>query len=156
MAALELKIPPAILLIFAMIGVYYSPVLFPFIPNYLLYPEVRSIASGVLLALGAATAILGVVTFKMARTTTNPVSIGNVSSLVTHGIYRFTRNPMYLGMLFIIVSFLVKFGHSAGLIFVIAFIVYMNIFQIRPEERMLTQMFGDQYKDYLRHTRSWL
>ena len=156
MAALELKIPPAILMIFAMIGVYYSPVLFPFIPNYLLYPEVRSIASGVLLALGAATAILGVVTFKMARTTTNPVSIGNVSSLVTHGIYRFTRNPMYLGFAFILAGWGVWLGSMWAFLGVAGFIAYITLFQIIPEERALHKLFGEQFDDYKSRVKRWL
>jgi protein-S-isoprenylcysteine O-methyltransferase Ste14 len=92
----------------------------------------------------------------MAKTTTNPILIGNASSLVTHGIYRFTRNPMYLGMLLIIISFIIKTGHVAGIVFALAFLAYMTRFQIKPEEQMLNKIFKEQYRDYIKRTRAWV
>lgn len=156
MAALELKVPPVILLLIALFGVYFSPSIMPFIPEVHVFPELRAIIAWSLSIVGVFVAVAGVVTFKLAKTTTNPMLIGNASSLVTHGIYRFTRNPMYLGMLLIIFSFIIKTGHLAGIVFALAFLAYMTRFQIKPEERMLTKIFKGQYKDYLKRTRSWL
>lgn len=156
MAALELKIPPAILLLIALFGVYFSPNILPFVPSAHAFPELRATIAWSISITGVLVAIAGVVTFKMAKTTTNPILIGNASSLVTHGIYRFTRNPMYLGMLLIIISFIVKTGHVAGIVFALAFLAYMTRFQIKPEEQMLTKIFKEQYRDYIKRTRTWV
>lgn len=156
MLALELKIPPAILFVIALLGVYFSPAIVPFIPIQDALPELRANISWLISIVGVLVVIAGVVTFRMAKTTTNPVRIGNASSLVTHGIYKFTRNPMYLGMLLIILSFIIKTGHFAGIIFAVAFVIYMHTFQIKPEERMLTKMFAQKYTDYVKRTRPWV
>lgn len=156
MVTLELKVPPAILLVVALFGVYFSPTILPFIPIYHVASELRTNIALLLSIVGVSVALAGVITFKMAKTTTNPMLIANASSLVTHGIYKFTRNPMYLGMLLIILSFIVKTGNVAGLAFALAFVIYMSIFQIKPEERMLTKMFKEQFTDYMKHTRPWV
>lgn len=156
MAALELKVPPAILLVLALFGVYFSPSILPFIPTVHASPELRANIAWLVSIIGVLVAIAGVVTFKMAKTTTNPMLIGNASSLVTHGIFRFTRNPMYLGMLLIIFSFIIKTGYVAGLVFALTFFIYMTKFQIKPEERMLTKIFKEQYTDYMKRTRPWV
>lgn len=156
MSILELKIPPAILLALAILGVYFSPRLLPFIPIQNAMPEFRAVLAWLVFSLGVAIAVVGVITFKMAKTTTNPMLIENTSTLVTHGIYRFTRNPMYLGMLLVILFFIIKTGYLAGVIFAVVFVAYMNMFQIKPEERMLTKIFGKDYTDYTNRTRPWL
>lgn len=156
LAALELKVPPVALLLIALFGVYFSPSIMPFITSVHALPELRANIAWSLSIVGILVAIAGVVTFKLAKTTTNPMSIGNVSSLVTHGVYRFTRNPMYLGMLLIILSFIVKTGHVAGIVFALAFVAYMTRFQIKPEERILTKIFKEQYRDYMKRTRPWV
>ena len=96
MAVLELKIPPVVVLILALVGVHYSPVIMPFISNDHNIPDWQANLASLCFIIGVLIAVAGVVTFKLAKTTTNPISIENTSSLVTHGIYRVTRNPMYL------------------------------------------------------------
>lgn len=156
MHVLELKIPPVILLVAALVGVYYSPALLPFINEYTDYAPQRAIVAWAFSVTGVLVAVAGVVTFKLAKTTTNPVSIENASSLVTNGIYTLTRNPMYLGMLIIVLAMIIKTGHISGAIFAFGFILYMTKFQIKPEERMLSKLFGTPYTQYLQKVRRWI
>lgn len=156
MATLELKIPPVIILFLAIVGIYLSPIILPFVPVHYALPELRETLAWLILVVGVVIAATGVLTFKMAKTTTNPISIENASSLVTHGIYRFTRNPMYLGMLMILLFFILRTGYIGGLLFALGFICYITKFQIKPEERMLTKIFGKQHTEYMNSTRAWL
>lgn len=78
------------------------------------------------------------------------------STLVQTGVYRFTRNPMYLGMLLIILSYLLLRFSFVGLVLPIVFVFLMTHMQIKPEEEMLTKLFGDAYLQYLQRVRPWL
>ena len=78
------------------------------------------------------------------------------SSLVCSGIYRVTRNPMYLGLVFVLVAWAVFLSSAWALLGPMAFALYMNRFQIAPEERVLSSMFGASYSDYLSRVRRWL
>jgi protein-S-isoprenylcysteine O-methyltransferase Ste14 len=71
-------------------------------------------------------------------------------------MFRFTRNPMYLGMLVLVISLTIKLDNPIALIWALAFQQYMNRFQIMPEERMLATLFGDTYKHYMNRVRRWL
>jgi protein-S-isoprenylcysteine O-methyltransferase Ste14 len=75
---------------------------------------------------------------------------------VVDGLYRFTRNPMYLGMLCILLGFAIRFGNLMGLLAVAAFVASITITQIKPEERALGLIFGDAYRDYCRRVRRWI
>ena len=91
-----------------------------------------------------------------ANTTWKPATPGRTSCLVTTGVYGFTRNPMYLGTLLILLGWAVVLESPFALVLPAAFIFYMNRFQIRPEERTLSALLGRDYSDYLRHVRRWL
>ena len=108
------------------------------------------------LILGALFGGAGVVQFLRARTTVDPHRANRASSLVTGGVYRVTRNPMYLGMLLFLVATVFGSGNVAALIVLPAFIGYMNRFQIEPEERVLTELFGDEYQAFVARTRRWV
>jgi protein-S-isoprenylcysteine O-methyltransferase Ste14 len=131
---LELKVPPvALVLIIAALmwlGAWSVPRLtFP-------VPGRHFIAGGVALA-GALVSILGVVSFKLAKTTVNPMKPESTSSLVIAGIYRATRNPMYLAFLLILLGWAVYLSNVLAFLPIPGFVIYMHVFQIRPEERTL-------------------
>lgn len=153
MDALELKMPPlALTLVLAAVmwGVATAtPVLALVLPW-------RIELAVVLAAVGLAFAAAGVVAFRRAKTTVNPTAPGTASMLVAGGVYGISRNPMYVGFLLLLAGWAVFLGHVLGYVFPPAFVLYMNRFQILPEERALSERFGRSYLDYLQSVRRWL
>lgn len=153
MNALELKIPPPlVLLIFAIAMWFAAPLTEP------LHIE-RIVRIGIAVAfavIGEAISATGMIQFRRAKTTINPMKAGNASSLVTGGVYRYTRNPMYLGMVLVLIGWAVFLASPITLIFVPLFVLYINRFQITPEERVLTSIFGAEYAEYKNQVRRWV
>jgi protein-S-isoprenylcysteine O-methyltransferase Ste14 len=110
----------------------------------------------VLLFVGAAIAFPSFVAFIRARTTFNSMKLKATSSLVTGGIYRFTRNPMYLSVLLMLIAWTIFLSSVWALVGPVAFVLYINRFQILPEERALVAMFGTAYAEYKGRVRRWL
>jgi protein-S-isoprenylcysteine O-methyltransferase Ste14 len=153
MNALELKVPPpvvALLVAAAMWGITMigAPVEVPDV--------VRYAAAATFAIAGGRISVAGVIWFRRAKTTVNPLKPENTSSLVTAGIYRVTRNPMYLGLLFVLLAWAVFLSSAWALAGPIAFALYIDRFQIAPEERVLATMFGDTYSAYKARVRRWL
>ena len=98
-------------------------------------------------------AVLG---FHRAKTTVNPLKPDAASALVVRGIYRWTRNPMYLAMLLVLVAWACIVANWAALAILPLFVIYLNRFQIVPEERALHARFGAQFENYRRKVRRWL
>lgn len=153
MPSLELKIPPIVVLLIAAIGLYFTPLMGQY--SDLIGDHTRFV-SRVVLALALVIGVFGVVTFKKAKTTVNPVSIAKASNLVTHGIFQLTRNPMYLAMALVIVAMSIRIDNVLALFWVIPFCVFITRYQIMPEERMLLSLFGKPYADYMQSVRRWL
>jgi protein-S-isoprenylcysteine O-methyltransferase Ste14 len=109
-----------------------------------------------LLVAGLLVAVAGVCEFRRARTTVNPMRPQNASALVTSGIYRFTRNPMYVGDVLILLAVAVFFSNPLGLAGVVLFVAWMNLLQIPAEERALRARFGAAYDAYCARVRRWL
>lgn len=109
-----------------------------------------------LAGLGALVALAGVWEFRRARTTLNPLAPARASALVQGGIYRITRNPMYLGMLLVLIGWAAWLGNAAALLGLPLFVVVLNQLQIKPEERMLRQRFGAQFERYAARVRRWV
>lgn len=152
MQALELRIPPvALVFIFAGLMALGAYVL-PFAVGI---PAAIFIAVALFLV-GAAVAIAGVLAFKRNKTTVNPFTPERTSTLVTTGIYRFTRNPMYLGFLLALAGWAVLLSNLVAFALLPVFIAYMNRFQIEPEERALENHFGADYRAYKQSVRRWL
>ncbi|MCY1553776.1 Phospholipid methyltransferase [compost metagenome] len=105
---------------------------------------------------GAFVALFGVASFRRAKTTVNPTTPGAASALVDSGIYRYSRNPMYLGLLLVLAGWGLWLAHALALLGLPAFVVYMNRFQIAPEERALTAVFGDAFAAYRQKVRRWI
>jgi len=148
--ALELKVPPPIVAIAA---------------GWLMWVLAGGAPAGAgdraglaigLAVLGACLDIAGLVAFRRARTTMNPLRPQASTALVRGGIYRFTRNPMYVGLLTILLAWAAYLGSLAALAGLPAFVLYIDRFQIRPEERILAGLFGDEFAAYCRAVRRWL
>jgi len=101
-------------------------------------------------------AVAGVLEFRRARTTVNPTTPQAATSMVRSGIYRHTRNPMYLGMLLVLAAWAAWLANPAALAVLPAFFLYMNRFQIEPEERILAGLFAGEFDAYRRSVRRWL
>jgi len=113
------------------------------------------IATGLVIA-GITLGVLAIKQLKREFTTLNPFRPNTTSSLVTSGIFKFTRNPMYLGMLFILIGFAIFLGKLSSFMVLPAFCLLLTEMQIKPEERILEEKFGDEYLDYKSRVRRWL
>ena len=153
MRVLELKVPPpAFVFIMAVLMWLVSRG----VPGFaFLFPAKNPFASS-LAAVGLVTGISGVVTFWKAQTTVNPMKPDSTSSLVMGGVYTVSRNPMYLGGLLILSGWAIFLSNALAFLFLPAYIVYINRFQIAPEERALTSLFGQKYVAYQARVRRWL
>jgi protein-S-isoprenylcysteine O-methyltransferase Ste14 len=153
MQALELKIPPpivALLIAAAMWGIAsVSPSLN--IPVF-----IREITTLFLVFLSGVLALPSFAALLRAKTTFNSIKPKATSSLVTDGIYRFTRNPMYLSVLLILIAWGIFLSSPLTLAGPVVFVLYINRFQITPEERALEKMFGTSYTEYKSRVRRWL
>lgn len=112
--------------------------------------------ASLVLAAGIAVCLSGVLSFRHAGTTVNPLQPETASSLVSSGIYRHTRNPMYLGFAIALVAWSIYLASPIALLGVAGFVLYMNRFQIGPEERALATLFGDAFSTYRGRVRRWL
>lgn len=118
-------------------------------------PFARAISSGLMTA-GAAVAILAAWQFRRARTTIDPLTPSKASSLVTSGVFQFSRNPMYLGMALILLGVALRLGSVLALFVLVGFIALITWVQIKPEEKVLVELFGDSFTDYSANVRRWL
>lgn len=101
--------------------------------------------------------LTGVIQFFRRKTTVNPLKPERATGLVTDGFYRFTRNPMYLGMILLLTAWSVYLGAVVpGLLFIAATVWYLTHFQIKPEEQALETLFGDEYLAYKTRVRRWI
>lgn len=110
----------------------------------------------VLAVVGVSFDLLGLLAFFQVRTSINPLRPDKASVLVTHGIYRVTRNPMYVGLLFLLTAWAVFLASPWALLGPGLFVVTMNRFQIAPEERVMREKFGKDFEDYVARVRRWL
>ena len=147
------RIPPALVVLAAALAMWGVDRLLPL-------PAERPPGAGplalALAACGLAAGALGVARFRRAGTSFDPLTPAKATTLVTSGIYRRTRNPMYLGLALLLVAWGVWLSTLPGLMVVPLFVLYMNRFQIGPEERALESIFGAEYDAYRRRVRRWL
>ncbi len=108
------------------------------------------------LAAGAAVSVAGVAEFRRASTTVNPLRPEKASALVTSGAFRWTRNPMYLGLALALLGWAVYLSHPLAALGVPVFVVWMNQLQIPREERALAALFGEDFARYRSQVRRWL
>ena len=150
---LELKIPPAVVTLLCMAAMVWISRLTPSLAR----PFPGRIAAAIgLAALGAGLGLAGVAAFCGSRTTVNPHRPTAVSALVVRGVYRVTRNPMYLGLLLMLLALAAYLAHPLACAALPIFVPYMNRFQILPEERALRAKFGEAFADYAKSVRRWI
>ncbi|HEX5393767.1 MAG TPA: isoprenylcysteine carboxylmethyltransferase family protein [Rhodocyclaceae bacterium] len=106
--------------------------------------------------LSALIALSAFVSFWFAKTTINPLDPSQASALVTSGIFRITRNPMYLSLLLLLIAYTIRLGSWVEGIGPILFAAYVTRFQIIPEERILSEKFGSAFLAYMSRTRRWI
>lgn len=109
-----------------------------------------------LVAVGAGLDLAGLWAFRRARTTINPLRPQRTSALVSGGVYRLTRNPMYLGMLSLLLAWGVYLGQPWAFLGPVGFVAYITRFQIVPEERAIRARFGPEFDAYCARVRRWL
>ena len=148
---MKTKIPPPIVTLVSALLIFFSRELFP---NYVFeYQSILGIAtfiSGLMILFSA------VSLFKEKETTVNPMNPEKASSLVVDGVFKYTRNPMYLGLLLVLVGISIILSLTGGFFFILLFILYINLFQIIPEENAMVDLFKDEFLEYKKNVRRWI
>jgi len=116
----------------------------------------QTVLAGALIGGGLMLDLVSILSFRSAQTTVSPLAPERTSRLVTTGLYRYTRNPMYLGLLVILIGAGLLSGSLLAVAVLPGFVAYLTIFQIRPEERRLSALFGNEYERYRQEVRRWL
>ena len=146
-----IKIPPPILVLILIISNYFSQNRLEII--YLPYKYSTSV---LILLVGSLILINPVFKFIKSKTTINPVKFAKVNKLVTTGIFKYSRNPMYLGMILIIISTTIFYLNYYSVTTPFIFFFWINRFQIKREEIFLKEKFGKEYLFYKSKTRRWI
>ena len=153
MKSLELKVPPPLVTAIVAAAMWGVSRITPRLDVATAY---RVWAGLAIAAAGGVFSVAGVVAFRRARTTVNPTQPESASALVSSGVCRITRNPMYLGLLFILIGWAAFLAAPVALLGPLVFGLYMGRFQIAPEEAALTKRFGTEYAEYKAKVRRWL
>lgn len=150
---MKLRVPPMVQVLLCGVLGWWVSAQFP-------TPQIsgswRLIIAAFVIGIGAILLILAVNAFIRVKTTVNPLVPGSAEKLVTTGLFRFSRNPMYLGMLFVLTGWVIWLGAWSAMFAPALFIWVMTEFQIKPEERSLQLKFGDHYTLYCSNTRRWI
>lgn len=149
------RIPPPVLLLITGTAMWFvSRSAFAYAIDM---PQTTAIAIAILLAAcGIAIDVSALLQFRAAETTVNPLRPENASSLVRSGIFGKTRNPMYLGLLFILSGWALWLGSLANIAILFLFVPLITFLQIMPEEDALIALFPEDYADYCKQVPRWL
>ena len=150
---LENRLPPplvCLLAAFAMGALGWAA------PPILVDSSLRLGIAGAVALLGLFTGASGFFAFSRAKTTIDPVHIERASSLVTGGIFRYTRNPMYVGFTLLLLGWAVCLAAPLAFVGPVAFVLFITRYQIVPEERVMLSKFGAAYADYCARVRRWI
>lgn len=153
MESLQLKIPPPLVVFVAaalMAGLAYA------FPGAEIDIPARALLAVVFAVIGAVCIGSGIAEFRRHETTIDPREPQRSSSLVDTGIFRFTRNPMYLGLLVVLTGWAVYLSNLLPFIVLPMYVLFLGKYQIEPEERFLAAKFGDHYEAYRRKVRRWI
>jgi len=149
---MKLKIPPLIIALIFGLFMYLLAIFLPvgyfdfFGRNYLMY---------LLLFLAFLVGIVSLFQFLRSSTSVDPRMPSKVSTLVTSGLYQYSRNPMYLALLLLLLGWGLYLGNAFNTLLAAGFVYYMNAFQIIPEEEVLRDKFGKEYQKYCVMVRRW-
>ena len=146
-----MNIPPLVQLALCMV---IASLLAAFIP--LATFDTPAVLVAATATIGAVFLLPAVMSFLLHKTTVNPTSPEMATTLVTSGIYSITRNPMYVGMLIMLMAFALWLGAVSAVLMAALFFMTIDRFQIRGEERALAQTFGKPFEDYATRVPRWL
>ena len=145
------KIPPPLVVLILVISTFFSSKKID-----LIQIPFQSFISIFILSIGILILLNPVLKFKKSKTTINPIKFKKVNKLVTSGIYKYSRNPMYLGLLMIVISSSIFYLNIYSILTPLFFYLWINRFQIKREEIFLTEKFGKEYLSYKNTTRRWI
>ena len=145
------KIPPPLVVLILVTSTYFSSKKID-----LIHIPFQTLISIFILFVGILILLNPVLKFKKSKTTINPIKFKKVNKLVTSGIYKYSRNPMYLGLLMIVISSSIFYLNIYSILTPLFFYLWINRFQIRREEIFLTEKFGKEYLSYKNTTRRWI
>ena len=146
-----LKIPPPLLVLILVISNYFSSKKI----DLILLPN-QDITSIIIFLIGMLILINPIFKFIKSKTTIDPIKFKKVNKLITSGIYKYSRNPMYLGLLMLVTSTSIFFLNIFSITTPFFFYYWINKFQIKREEIFLTEKFGNEYLLYKTKTRRWI
>lgn len=106
--------------------------------------------------MGTIIGVAAVIEFLRKSTSLNPHKPQNASTLVNKGVYKFSRNPMYLALLLLLISWAFYLANFVAFLMLPVFVWYMNEFQIKPEEDSMREKFGAGFESYERRIRRWI
>ncbi|WP_297476544.1 isoprenylcysteine carboxylmethyltransferase family protein [uncultured Photobacterium sp.] len=147
---MALKIPPPIFMLVALIIMYGCHYLLP----WWQFNTVWIIAIP-LIIIAVVSGFLSVLALTKADTTISPLIPQQTARLVTRGIYQYSRNPMYVSLLLLLIAAVFIYGELSTILGIVFFIVVINHYQIKPEEKVLLTLFGEEYTQYCRQVRRW-
>ena len=148
--SLENRIPPPV------VALGCAALIYLLRDHFRLQFDFQAWVAGAILAGSLTVMLLAVREFHRASTTVNPLKPDTATELVQSGVFSFSRNPMYLGLLGVLLAWTVFLGATAGLAVLALFVTWMNLLQIRPEERAMETLFEERYADYRDRVRRWL
>jgi len=153
MQTLELKVPPPVVALIVAAAMWGAAQLTFRIEMSVLVRLGGALAFALV---GVGVALAGVIACHRAHTTVSPLKPQAASSLITSGVFRFTRNPMYLGLCLVLVAWALFLSSALAFLGPVIFVVYIGRFQIVPEETALARIFTDAYADYRAKVRRWI
>jgi protein-S-isoprenylcysteine O-methyltransferase Ste14 len=151
---MNIKIPPPIQTLIAAFLMWVIDLLVPM--SFVFDKSLSGLFVAILAVLACFLLLPALISFWKSNTTVNPLQPEKATSLVIEGVYRFTRNPMYLGMALILCAWGVYLANPFGLVVLFLYVFVMNAIQIKPEERALLKLFGDEYQSYCERVRRWI
>lgn len=150
MITVHLKIPPPVLTLIALFIMYVCTYLLPlwqFKPSWLI--------AILLITIAIVVGFLAVLALVKADTTISPFLPQQTARLVTRGIYQYSRNPMYVSLLLVLIAAIFIYGELSTILGIVIFMLVVNHYQIKPEENILLQLFGEEYALYCHRVRRW-
>jgi protein-S-isoprenylcysteine O-methyltransferase Ste14 len=153
MQKLELKVPPVLLFLLAIVAMVVLNRTMEVTVSWLPVPW---LVCAVCFAAAGYFGLRGIYEFKKAKTTVHPVDVHKTTTVVVSGVYKLSRNPMYFGLLLLLFALAYWQQDLLSALVCPLFVLYMNRFQIEPEERHLEQRFGEPYVAYKHKVRRWI
>jgi protein-S-isoprenylcysteine O-methyltransferase Ste14 len=153
LSQLELRVPPPIVALLAGLLMWFAAKALPALGFHV---PARAALAGAIGFLGLLLGAIAFFQFRRVGTTPNPLKPYGITTLVVNGVYRRSRNPMYLGDALILIAWALWLANAAAFLGLPLFVVYLNRFQIAAEERALQSRFGAAYVDYCQRVRRWV